>query len=103
MRARSTDVERGGAVRARAIASLDEAVAGAASAASTSSCRCLAARTRAVTGLLSSWAMPALSSPSIAKRARSTSSARVARRSSRVAARASFWASRSSASIAFCR
>ena len=28
MRARSTDVERGGAVRARAIASLDEAVAG---------------------------------------------------------------------------
>ena len=103
MRARSTDVERGGAVSARDMASRDEAVAGDARIESTSSCRCLAARTRAVTGLLSSWAMPALSSPSIAYRARSTSSARVARRSSRVAARASFWASRSSASIAFCK
>ena len=54
MSARSTDVERGGAVSARAIASLDEAVAGDASTESTSSCRCFAARTSAVTGLLSS-------------------------------------------------
>ena len=54
-----------------------------------------------VTGLLSSWAIPALNSPSIANLACSTSSARVWRKSSLVRAKACFWASRSSAKVAF--